>query len=112
MKTRMLEKIDRAAPWAILAATLGLFFLLLFSGCASFTTDQRDISYDPKTGEKREIITRATARTFAASKSALQNWKASQTDKSQGASVGQLNQESQATETLKAVAEILKAARP
>lgn len=96
---------------AMLLAFAALVLLILCQGCARFNTTQTDLSYEPN-GTKREITTRATAYTFVAGKSALSNWKASQTDKSQGASVGGLTQESDATETLKAVAEILKAAKP
>lgn len=92
-------------------ALAALVLLILCQGCARFNTTQTDLSYEPN-GTKREITTRATAYTFVAGKSALSNWKASQTDKTQGASVGGLTQESDATETLKAVAEILKAAKP
>ncbi len=79
----------------ILAATVGV---LLWTGCARFSTTQTDISYDAKTGTKiRQITTQAKAGTFYDSKSALANFKASQTDKTQSASVGSLTQESSGT---------------
>ena len=77
--------------------------LLLAIGCASFTTKQTDVSsydIDRNTGKawpRREITTRATARTFFEGKSALAQFKASQTDKTQSATVGTLTQETTAT---------------
>jgi len=72
---------------------------LLIGGCARFTTVQTDVSVD-QDGSSRTITTRATAYTLFASRSALANWKASQTDKTQGASVGTLTQESQAASNI------------
>lgn len=66
---------------------------LSLSGCAQFSTIQTDTS-QTGSNETRTITTRASARTFAASKTALQGWRASQTDGEQGASVGALKQES------------------
>ena len=73
--------------------------------CARFTTVQTDERLNPKTGEKTTITTGATATTFVAGKSALANWKASQTEKTQGAAVGSLAQESDATSIVKAAVE-------
>lgn len=66
-------------------------------GCARFTTTQTDTRENAKTGEKTTIVMKATSTTFFDSKSALTAFKASQTDKTQGASVGSLNQESSDT---------------
>lgn len=92
-------------------ARRGLFLgLVLLTGCAQFTTTQTDLSYE-KGQPQRQITTRATARTFFESKSALANFKATQTDKTQSANVGSLNQESGGTNTvgaLNAVVELLK----
>jgi len=72
--------------------------LLLSSACAGFRTVQTDYSYEPTTGKViRKITTRAKSTTFFDSKSNLAKWKASQTDKTQGAEVGGLLQESTAT---------------
>jgi len=60
-------------------------------GCAQFTTTQTE------TSPERTITTRAAAWTFLTSRSALANFKASQTDKSQSAAVGSLVQESSTT---------------
>lgn len=85
---------------------LGGAFLLSVSGCANFHTVQRDVSVAPD-GTRREIETRATARTLAAGKQTLANWKASQTDKTQGASVGDIGQESDATKLTEALGSVM-----
>lgn len=74
-------------------AGLVLTAVVMMSGCASFSTVQTDESYED--GKlTRKITTRAKARTLIESKSALTQFKALQTDKSQAASVGSLSQES------------------
>jgi len=86
-------------------ATMTLAIVAL-SGCASFSTHQTDITTTAPDGtETRSITTRASGRTIAASKQALATWKATQTDNSQGASVGGLNQESDASNLTKALGE-------
>ena len=91
--------------------TLPFLALLLLVGCAQFKTIQTDISTTYKEdGTKivREITTRAGSSTFFDSKSQLSNWKASQTDKTQTANVGSLNQEASGTNTvdlIRAIAE-------
>jgi hypothetical protein len=62
-------------------------------GCARFSTKQTDTRYDDKGKPSTSITTKAAAWTFWESKSTLANFKATQTEKSQGASVGSLNQE-------------------
>lgn len=80
--------------------------VVLCSGCAQFSTNQTDVTTTAPDGtETRTITTRASGRTFAASRQALATWKATQTDKSQGASVGGLNQEADASELTKALGE-------
>lgn len=74
----------------ILCSTLLITFSL---GCSSFSTHQTDV----RDGTKTTITTKATARTFFDSKSNLAKWKAQQTEKSQGAEVGGLVQESSGT---------------
>ncbi len=76
--------------------------LLLLSGtsallvsCSSFSTTQIDSRINEKTGEKTTVTTKATARTLFDSESTLAKFKASQTEKSQGAEVGSLTQSSQ-----------------
>lgn len=79
-----------------------LLSFLLLTGCARFSTTQTDKSYiDAQGNEIREITTKATSTTFFESHSALANFKALQTDKSQQASVGSLNQSATATNLVK-----------
>lgn len=88
-----------------------LVAILLSVGCARFSTQQTDISY-AEGKPTRQITTKATSKTFFESKSSLTSFKATQTDKSQSATVGSLNQESTATNLvsqLQMLLEILKA---
>ncbi len=82
-----------------------------FAGCARFSTNQSDVSYE--SGKKvRVITTKATAHTFFDAKSELAKFSALQTDKSQSAKVGNLNQASSGTnaiEVLKQMTELAKA---
>ncbi len=78
--------------------------LIALAGCSHFSTTQTDYSYAPNTNSAfltytpvRKITTHASASTFFDSSSQLANFKASQTDKTQGASVGSLNQQSSST---------------
>ena len=82
----------------ILAGTL--------TGCARFTTTQTDVSY-AEGKIVRSITTRATAHTLFEAKSSLANFKASQTDKTQAATVGSLVQESGVTNSAAIVGEFL-----
>lgn len=75
---------------------------LLLTGCANFRTVQTDISYENGL-PSREITTKASATTVIAGKSALSNFKASQTDKTQSANVGALTQESDSEKLVRAV---------
>jgi hypothetical protein len=86
----------------VLTASAGL---VLAAGCARFSTTQQDQSYDDQGKPTRAVSTRATASTFFAGKSALASWKASQTDKTQGASVGNLALESNAGTNLNSLVE-------
>lgn len=72
-----------------------LIVALLLCGCARFSTKQTDVSYENGNTNKptRAVTTKAYAYTFFSGRSALTTWKATQTDKSQGASVGGLVQE-------------------
>lgn len=71
-----------------------IFGLLVVGGCARFSTIQTDMSYDDQGKPQRQVTTKATAYTLWSSKSALASWKATQTDSSQGATVGNLTQQS------------------
>lgn len=75
-----------------------LLTALLLCGCARFGTLQTDESYDPETGKPiRKITTRAASSTFFEADSTLAKWKATQSDKTQGAEVGGLGQSASAT---------------
>jgi len=67
--------------------------ILLCGGCAHFATNQTEDRHNEQTHETTTIKTRVTATTFFDSKSQLSNFKASQSEKTQGASVGSLTQE-------------------
>ncbi len=83
---------------------------LTIAGCARFSTSQADLNYGPDGKPLRKITTRATAYTFGTSKSQLANFKASQTDKTQGATVGSLTQESNASNAVHIVQAVTEAA--
>jgi hypothetical protein len=72
-------------------------------GCARFSTVQTDTSYDDTGAITRKITTRASATTFFEAKSALATFRATQTDKTQSASAGGLNQEASATNLVHAI---------
>jgi hypothetical protein len=74
-----------------------LVVLVLLSGCARFNTTQIDERTNAQTQETIKTITKATSWTFFDSKSGLARWKATQSEKTQGAEVGGLQQESYGT---------------
>lgn len=76
-----------------MAAVVAVACLALGVGCANFTTVQTDRRFDAEGKVTTEVSTRASARTFFAGKSALANWKATQSEESQGAEVGGLDQQ-------------------
>ena len=90
----------------ILLWIIAVVACLASSGCSTFSTTQTDERINEQTGEKTKVTTKAKARTFWDSKSQLANFKASQTEKTQGASVGSLSQESSGTNTVKALEHI------
>jgi hypothetical protein len=92
---------------ALLALSLG-------AGCARFQTKQTDISYDEQGLPARTITTKVSAYTLFEADSKLSQFKASQTDKSQAASVGSLEQSAGSTNTvaaLNAIVQILGAVK-
>jgi hypothetical protein len=104
------KKKTVAAPLPFLV--IGL--LVLSSGCARFQTKQTDISYDTNNVPTRTITTKVSAYTFFESESKLSQFKATQTDKSQSASVGSLDQSAGSTNTvaaLNAIVQILGAVK-
>jgi len=74
------------------------------TGCATYTTKQSDIS------PERSITTEVTVRTFWDSNSQLANSAATQTDKSQSAKLGTLNQTSTSTNVTEQLEILLKLA--
>lgn len=76
---------------------------LLLAGCSSFTTNQRDISYDAKGAKVREITTKVAVTTVFDANSALAKSKAINTDKSQSAELGALTQQSTSTNVIAAL---------
>lgn len=82
--------------WIVIVGGLVWFAV----GCASFSTTQTDERTNETTGEKTTVTTRAKSRTFFDSKSKLADFKATQTEKSQSASVGSLSQESSGSNTV------------
>lgn len=75
------------------SALLLIVSLLVLNGCARFSTKQTDVRYDENGKPSTSVTTKAAATTFFAGKSVLQNWKAQQSEKEQGAEVGQLDTE-------------------
>ena len=78
------------------------------TGCAGFGTTQQDIEYWTNGLPRRKTTTYARSHEFFDSKSTLSHWKASQSEKSQTASVGSLSQEtsgSNAVQVLRIVVE-------
>lgn len=66
--------------------------MLLAAGCARFSTHQYDIREDTKRGTKTTVETTAAGWTFFSARSSLATWKATQSEKTQGAAVGGLEQ--------------------
>ena len=87
-----------------------LVSLALLTGCARFGTTQIDrfTNYDPdgKRTSTQEKITTAASYTFFDGRASLATWKATQTDKTQGASVGGLAQESNGTNAVETLREM------
>lgn len=95
-----------ALDYPLLAIILfGLILLIILSsGCARFHTVQIDTSYDGDTQKPaRTITTKVSAWTCFSAKSELAKFAATQTDKTQSAKVGSLNQESTETNLFNAL---------
>lgn len=78
---------------------LAIPFAVLMAGCSSFSTTQSDTSYE-KGLPLRTVNTKVKARQFFGANSTLTSFKASQTDKTQGAVVGSLSQEASGTNVI------------
>lgn len=74
----------------------------MITGCASHATRQVD-----RRPDGTEVSTRARSVAFMAGKSALRDVKVTQTEKTQGMSVGRLDQESDATALSEAIGNVL-----
>lgn len=72
------------------------------TGCARFSTVQKEVRTDATV----TITTTAKAWTFIQSESSLANWKATQSEGSQGAEVGSLQQSSDGTVVVDALREL------
>lgn len=84
-------------------------------GCASFRTVQTERRFSDTGKLENEIVTRASSRTFFDSKSSLANFSATQSEKTQSAKVGSLNQEAtgaNAVGLIQAIEGVVRAARP
>jgi len=92
--------VERGAA-SLLALGFAFITASVVSGCASFKTVQID-ERNEQTGEGR-IETRVAARTLFTSKSTLTQFKATQTERSQGAEVGGLTQQSSGTNAVRAL---------
>jgi hypothetical protein len=92
---------------AAIVSILLIGALLIGVGCARFSTTQTD----SRDGEKTTITTKAASWTLFSSKSSLAKWKATQTEKSQGAEVGGLEQQggTNAVAVLQAIGTLLQA---
>ena len=86
------------------ATLLLVLCLLATASCARFSTDQSDTSYDTTTGQPlRTITTEVAVWTLFDANSALAKSKAINTDKSQSAELGGLNQSASATNIVNAL---------
>lgn len=92
-----------------------LLALCLVSGCARFGTGQFDSRkyerFSETTGklierEETKVTTKAGTSTIFDSDSALANFKATQTEKTQSASVGSLSQSTSGTNAVEALREL------
>lgn len=79
-----------------------ILLLVLACGCSHFQTSQTDTTTD-KNGVVASRITKASATTLFDAKSDLAKFRASQSDKTQSASVGSLSQESSGTNVVNGI---------
>lgn len=93
--------IDRGAS-SLLALACVFLTACAVSGCARFKTTQIDERKAPD-GQVTKVSTTVSAGTLFTSRSQLANFKASQTEKQQGASVGSLTQETSGTNAVRAL---------
>jgi hypothetical protein len=97
---------------------LAVVLIYLPAGCARIVTDQTDTTTTKPDGTRiRTVSTRAAGGTFLASKQHLDKLRTTQTDKTQGMSVGAIDQETDTAPLAKAIAEgataaAIKAVKP
>jgi hypothetical protein len=94
----------RKAVIVFLTVVILASLAVVICGCSSFKTIQNETRNE--TEGIVQITTTVKAHTFFDSKSGLSNFKASQSEKTQGASVGSLVQESDGTNAVKALEQL------
>ena len=77
-----------------------LLLIPFIAGCAHYSTQQLDSSYDSTGKKTREISTEVSVTTFFDSQSEITKSKVIQTDKSQSSSVGTVAQEASGTNVI------------
>lgn len=87
--------------------TFALLSIIALAGCAHFQTSQTDTTTD-KSGVTASRTTRASATTFFDAKSDLAKFHASQSEKTQSASVGTLGQESSSTNVVQGLTKVVE----
>lgn len=99
-----INKINRILP---ARKIMFILFILSSFGCAHFQTSQTDTTTD-KNGMMATRTTRASATTFFDAKSDLARFRASQSDKTQSASVGTLSQEASSTNVVQGLTKVVE----
>lgn len=82
-------------PGMARAAAVAILCALMFTGCARFQNRQTDTTYGADGKPTRSITTAQAAYTIGPAKSDLTKFKATNTDKSQSATVGALSNASE-----------------
>lgn len=99
-----MKKLKSSGACVVVAWFVILLPMLI--SCARFSTVQRDERTDTKT----TVTTKASSWTFFDSKSSLSKWKATQSEKTQGASVGGLEQSASGTNAVSLIEAVAKGA--
>ena len=76
---------------------------LLSTGCVRFSTTQKDIRYDETGKPSTAVTTKASAYSLFQGRQALASWKAQQSEGEQGAEVGGMDQETDASKDMTAI---------
>lgn len=97
-KSSQAEAPKPPVPPVVVLALTALPLVIMLAGCAHFGTKQTDVSYEKGSLlPQRSITTKVSATTFLSAKSDLAKFRATQTDKTQSASVGSLAQSAEVT---------------